>query len=156
MSIVKSFSDAVLKTWLNELGLEHYLCDECRGLHLVEMQSKEGVAECRLFAEEWGFLLSTEFQIRPSALMTVLAEIGPLNVDYPTLKIFLDTEDDGVPYLVASATAYTGAGMTEGQFALFVTTSLEMTNRLLGELAEMNCLYLEEDAENPAPASMLH
>ena len=150
MSIIKSINNSVLKTWLNELGMEHYICDHCHGLHLIGMQSQEGIVESRLFAEDWGLLISTEYHLRPSAVLPLVAEMGLLNANFPTLKIFLDVEDDAVPQLVAGATSLTGAGITEAQFALFVSTALEMMGLLGDDLREMNCLLIEPDSpESP-------
>ncbi len=148
MNIIKTINNSVLKTWLNELGVEHYICDHCHGLHLVNMQSREGVLESRLFAEEWGLLISTEYHLRPSAVLPLVAEMGLLNANFPTLKVFLDVEDDTVPQLVAGATAYTGAGLTEAQFALFVSTSVEMMNQLAEDLLEMNCLLIDSEPQD--------
>lgn len=149
MSIVKSFSNDTLIPWLNELGIEHYICDHCHGLHLVHLQSQEGIAESRLFVEEWGLLISTEYRLRASAILPLVVEMGILNANFPTLKIFLDTEDDEVSQLIAGCTALTGAGLTEAQFALFVSSALEMMVQLGDDLREMNCLTTEDDQEIP-------
>lgn len=148
MNIVKTFSNSILKTWLNELGVEHYICDQCHGLHLIHMQSQDGVIESRLFAEEWGLLISTEFRLRVSAILPLAAEIGLLNSNFPTLKIFMDAEEDEMPQLVAGATTYTGAGMTEAQFALFVSSSIEMMTQLGDDLRQMNCLLIDTEEQD--------
>jgi hypothetical protein len=145
VSIIKSISNSVLKGWLNELAIEHYTCEHCHGLHLPHIQSLDGVVESRLFVEEWGLLMSTEFQIRNSAILLLASELGVLNANYPTLKVFVDTSDDNLAQLVAGATVLTGAGLSEAQFALFVTTSMEMMSQLGSELRQMNCLWVEDD-----------
>ena len=149
MSIVKTLSNPILKTWLNELGVEHYICDHCHGLHLVSMQAHQGVIESRLFAEEWGLLISTEFQLRTSAILPLTAEMGLLNANFPTLKVFIDVEDDSLPQLVAGATTFSGAGLSEAQFALFVTTSIEMMTQLGDDLRQMSCLFVENEDDDP-------
>ncbi len=154
--MVKSFTPSLLKTWLNELGIEHYICDQCHGLHLVQLQSQEGVLESRLFAEEWGLLISTEFNLRPSAILPLVAEMGLLNANFPTLKIFMDAEHDNMPQLIAGATLYSGAGVTEAQFALFVSTSIEMTSQLGDDLREMNCLPEDEESDDRDTPFSLH
>ncbi len=145
MSIVKNISSTLLKGWLNELVIEHYVCDHCHGLHLSHIQALEGVVESRLFVEEWGLLISTEFQIRSSAILLLASEMGVLNANYPTLKVFVDAADDNLVQLVAGATVFTGAGLSEAQFALFVTTSMEMMSQLGSELRQMNCLLVDDD-----------
>ena len=153
MSIVKTFTNSILKTWLNELGVEHYICDHCHGLHLVTLQSQDGIAESRLFAEEWGLLISTEFHLRSSAILPLTAETGLLNANFPTLKVFLDTEEDDLPQLVAGATVLTGAGLTEAQFALFVSSTMDMMSQLGDDLRQMNCLQTDLD-EQDVPFSL--
>jgi len=154
VSIVKKLTDDLLKVWLGELQIEHYVCEHCDGIHLVHLQAQEGVAESRLFIEEWGLLISTEFQIRNSAILLLAAELGALNANYPTLKIFLDNTDDVPPQLVAGATVLTGGGLSEAQFAVFVTTSMEAVAQLGNDIRQMNCLLT--DQETPEGGFALH
>jgi hypothetical protein len=132
------------KQWLANLGINHYSCDHCSALHLTGLPGMEEALESRLFVEEWGLLLSTEFQIRPSALLPLVAEMSQLNGNYPTMKLFVDIVDDAVPQLVAGATLLTGAGISEGQFALFTATTVEMLTELHNELQQMECLTTPE------------
>lgn len=130
--------------WLDDLGIDYYTCEHCTGLHLTGLPTLDGLLESRLFVEEWGLLLSSEFQIRPSALLHLTAELGSLNGNFPTLKLFLDIVDDGVPQLVVGTTVLTGAGLSEGQFGLFVTSNLEMIGQLAADLEQMECLLRGE------------
>ena len=109
---------ATIKSWMHNAGVDHYLCGQCHGLHLSELQGLEGVVESRLLVEEWGLLISTEYLIRPTALLPIAADLGHLNANYPILKLFPDVVDDAMPQLIAGATFLTGAGMTEAQFAI--------------------------------------
>ena len=139
-------STALIEQWLAAMGLGHYTCDHCSALHITAVQGAEGTLENRLFVEEWGLLLSTEFQVRPMAMLPLVAELGQINTNYPTLKLFLDIVDDAVPQLVAGATVLTGAGINADQFALFMSTSLDAIAALAGDLQQMDCLYPAEGA----------
>lgn len=147
---------AQLGAWLTQAGIEHYLCDHCEGIHLRGVQELEGVVESRLFQEDWGLLISTEFLLRPTAILAAVAELGRLNIDYPTLKLFLDIVDDAIPQLVAGSSVLTKAGLTEVQFALYVSTSLEMMKLLGGELLQLEYLMSGEDDLDPPIAHPIH
>lgn len=145
-----------LEQWLGQAGIEHYTCDQCNGLHLPRLQELEGVVDSRLFAESWGILLSTEFVIRPTAMLVVAADSGRLNMDYPTLKLFLDVVDDAMPQLVSGATLLTGAGVTPEQFRLFMASSIEATIQVGAELAHLDYLLPEEGSEPPPRQAHVH
>jgi len=134
----------LVEQWLANLGINYYTCDHCSALHLSGLPGMEEALESRLFVEEWGLLLSIEFQIRPTALLPLIAEMGQLNGNYPTMKLFMDIVDDAVPQLVAGSTMLTGAGISEGQFALFASTAVEMLTELHSELQQMECLATPE------------
>ena len=141
--------------WLRQAGISYYLCDQCNGLHLSAVQSLAGVVESRLFVEDWGLLVSTEFVIRPTAMLPLAADLGRLNAGYPTLKLFLDVVDDGMPQLVAGATALTGAGIDADQFTLFVSTAQDMTTRLAAEVADMD-FFLPFERERATATHRVH
>lgn len=153
--IKSSLDTPQVKNWLQKAGIDSYICSQCSGLHLSGLQALEGVVDSRLFVEDWGLLLSTEFQVRPTALMGLSGEMGVLNATYPALKIFLDIVDEAVPQLVAGATVLTGAGLSEEQFELFIATTRQAVGELGEELAHMDCL-LPEDGEAPGPAPQVH
>ena len=139
-----------LEKWLTGAGFSFSLCDQCTGLHLSSLQEIEGVVDSRLFLEPWGVLLSTELEIRPSALLILAADLGRLHMDYPTLKLFLDVVDDGMPQLVVGATALTGAGIEEAQFRLFVSTAVDATRQLAAEAHHLDYIL---PAEGSAPSA---
>lgn len=145
-----------LEQWLEDGGFEHYICDQCNGLHLPSLQELEGVIDSRLFVEPWGILLSTEFVIRPTAMLVIAADSGRLNMDYPTLKLFMDVVDDAMPQLVSGATLLTGAGVTQPQFRLYVSSAIEAVTQLAAELAHLDYLLPEEGAEPPPRQTHVH
>lgn len=136
-----------LEHWLNRAGIGFYLCDQCNGLHISGVQEMEGVADARLFIEPWGILFSTELVIRPVALLPLAADLGRLNIDYPTLKLFLDIVDDAMPQLVAGGMWLTGAGIDEAQFQLFMSSTMEAMRQLAAESGHLDYLLPDENAE---------
>lgn len=144
-----------LKRWLGEAGFDYYLCEHCHGLHLTHIQSLEGVVESRLFKEDWGLIVSTEFQVRPTAILPLSGELGSFNSRYPILKLFLDIVDDAMPQLVAGATVLTGEGLTQAQFTLFVTSVQDMLFQLSAELNQADFL-LTDMADSPPEGQQVH
>lgn len=134
---------ALLESWLKETHVEHYLCGHCEGLHISAMQNLEGVANSRIYLENYGLIFSTELEIRPMALLPAAADLGRLNMDYPTLKIFLDVVDDATPHLVVAANLLISAGVTPGQFNEFVASTMEGTQHLADECLRLDYLFAE-------------
>jgi hypothetical protein len=153
MSDNEALDQGQLESWLNRAGISHYICDQCNGLHLSGLQELDGVIDSRLFIEPWGVLLSTELVIRPVALLPIVADLGRLNIDYPTLKLFLDIVDEAMPQLAVGATQLSGAGLSEAQFRLFISTAMEAVRQLASECGHLDYLLPEEGAEqSPRPA----
>lgn len=146
MTDAEQLSPKVAKKWLGDLGMNYYTCDHCAGIHLTGLDGLEEQQECRVFVEEWGLLFSTEFQVRPTMLLPLIASLGQLNGNYPTLKLFMDVVDDAVPQLVAGATQLTGAGLSQPQFDLFIATCIEMTAGVFADLQDMGCLIENSDS----------
>ena len=143
---------ALLQHWLDESGVEHYLCGQCEGLHLRALQETPGVIDSRLFQEEYGLLLTTELELRPAMVLQVAAELGRFNMDYPTLKVFIDVVDEALPQLVVAASFPSVAGVAPEQFAHFIATTLEATGHLADSCRQLDYLY---PAAEQAP-TMLH
>ncbi len=151
MNATSAPDQGLLESWLSRAGISFYLCDQCNGLHISGLQELEGVADSRLFIEPWGILFSTELVVRPVALLPLAADLGRLNIDYPTLKLFLDIVDDAMPQLVAGGMWMTGAGLSEAQFQLFITTIMEAVRQLAAECGHLDYLLPDENAA-AAPA----
>ena len=102
----------LLERWLEDIHVENYLCGHCDGLHISALHALEGVENSRVYLEQGTLFFSTEFELRPTAVLFLVADIGRLNLDYPTLKIFPDVVDDATPQLVASASLPVWPGTT--------------------------------------------
>jgi hypothetical protein len=157
MTSPQLISTDTLQHWLEQVGTEYYLCNQCDGIHLRPLQEVDGVIDSRLFLEEYGLLLTTELELRPSAVLAVTADLGRLNMDYPTLKIFLDMVDDALPQLVVAANLPIGSHLTRDQFVHFIAMTVEATAHLVETCGQLAYLFsdTEEEADGPG-GSVLH
>lgn len=157
LSLVLPDPDQV-RRWLEQAGIQHYICDQCHGLHLSEVQGREAVVDSRLFVEEDALLLTTELELRPGALFAVLADAPRLNMGYPALKIFPDVNDDALPRLVVCDLLHGRKGVTFEQFIHFTQATVDATLQLLTECQELDFLFWPDDeAEVPeGTAGALH
>jgi copper chaperone CopZ len=135
----------LLERWLEEIHVENYHCGHCEGLHISALHALDGTVNSRIYLEESVLFFSTSFEVRPTALLPLSAELGRLNMDYPTLKLFLDVVDDATPQLVASACMLTSSRITADQFAEFVVITLDGTRLLAEECLQLDYLFTEAD-----------
>ena len=138
-----------LQRWLRQADVPFYLCNECHGLHLSELQEREGMIDARLFVEEQGILFTAELEIRPSALFMAQADLSRLCMLFPSLKLFLDVNDETLPRLVVSDMLLTGAGISMEQFLHFVQWCMAECGQLLTECAQTGCLTWPGEDEPP-------
>lgn len=154
LGVVQADADQV-KQWLQQANIQHYICEHCHGLHLSELQGREGVVDARLFVEEDGILLTTELEVRPAALFAVQAELSRLNMAYPSAKLFLDVNDDSLPRLVVCDLLLGRRGVTFDQFIYFVQATVDATLQLMDECQEYNWLIWPDEFDS-GPAEALH
>ena len=140
--------------WLSAGYIEHYVCENCHGIHLSELQELEGVLESRLFVEQEGALLTSEIEIRPTALLVLVADLGRLNMNYPNLKVFVDIVDDNLPRLIVADYMHTQAGIDQAQFTWIVQQTVIATQQLLFEVGELG--FLMQDEEPTKSSSAVH
>jgi len=147
-----------IQQWLEQGKVEHYICDQCHGLHFSWLQEREGVLDSRLFVEADWLLLTTELELRPAALFTVLSDTPRLSMDYPAVKIFADVNDETMPRLVVCNVLHTRAGLTFEQFVHFVDVTLDATAQLHQECERLDYLFWpeEEGDEQAGPGAALH
>ena len=156
MSQIQIPDRALLEQWLKTMHVEHYLCGECEGLHINALQSIEGVVNSRLFVQKSNLLLSTELEVRPMAILALAADLGRINMDYPTLKIFLDVVDDATPQLVVAGNLLSSSGVSEAQFGDFVVNALDGTRLLADECLSLDYLFAESGQQAPGGSQALH
>ncbi|MDJ0878189.1 MAG: YbjN domain-containing protein [Halieaceae bacterium] len=147
---------ALLERWLRESHIDFEDCGRCEGLHLPPLRSVEGVIDSRLFLERYGLLLTTELEVRPMAVLPLSADMGRLNMDYPTVKVFLDVADDAIPQLVVAGVLPTSAGLTQEQVSAFVALTLEETRQLAADCRQLDYLFAEPEGGRTSPSPALH
>ncbi|MFK7828574.1 MAG: YbjN domain-containing protein [Congregibacter sp.] len=140
---------SLLRQWLRESKVQFSDCGECEGLHITSLQGIEGVVDSRLFLEPYGLLLTSELEVRPMALLAISADLGRINMDYPLLKAFLDVVDDATPQLVMAGVLPTQARLSLGQFANFVSNTMDATRQLGGECLRLDYLFAEGETTMP-------
>ncbi len=141
-----------LMQWLEQADVPYYLCGECSGLHLPALQEREGVLESRLFVEDFGLALVTELDLRATALLPASADVGPLNMEFPLLKVFPDVLDGELPRLVAEGVLPTGAGVSPEQVRHFLAEVMRQTGTLVDVCTQRE--YLTGTV--PEPGASLH
>lgn len=74
--------------------------------------------------ENDGIMFTTELEIRPTALLPLVADLGRLNMNYPALKVFVDVVVNGA--CLTDDLRFTGYhGLTDEQLHLFMRTTIE-------------------------------
>jgi len=146
----------LLESWLNAAAVDNYVCEHCENLHISELRALEGALDSRLMQETFGLLFTTELEIRPMALLAVSADLGRLNMEYPTLKIFLDVVDDATPQLVAASIFPGNSGLTQDQFTHFVAMAVQATLQLGEECLRLDYLFSEDGTAGQRSRSVLH
>lgn len=154
LGVVQADADQI-KQWLQQANIQHYICEHCHGLHLSELQGREGVVDARLFVEDDGVLLTTELEVRPAALFAVQAELSRLNMAYPSVKLFLDVNDDSLPRLVACDLLLGRCGISFDQFIYFVQATVDATLQLMDECQQFNWLIWPDEFDS-GPGEALH
>ena len=147
---------ATLENWLSKSHVEHYICSECEGLHVNAVQGAEGVVNSRIFVQQGRVLFSTELEIRPMAVLPLAADLGRMNMDYPSLKIFLDVVDDETPQLVAATHLLTGVGIDLKQFTEFVATTIDGVRLLAEECLQLDYLFAEAERPQVSGSRSVH
>ena len=136
--------------WLTAGDIDHYICESCHGIHLSELQGLDGVLESRLFVEHEDAIITTEVEIRPTALLALVADLGRLNMNYPSLKVFVDIVDDNLPRLIVADYLHTQAGLEQHQFLWIVQQTMLATQQLVQEITELGFLMQDEPQKMPS------
>ena len=147
---------SVLEDWLTDIHVENYVCGECEGLHVNALQALEGVVNSRIFQQQGNILFSTELEIRPMAVLPLAADLSRINMDYPTLKIFLDVVDDATPQLVIAANLLCAAGIAQAQFADFVVSTMDGARLLADECFRLDYLFAEAGRPSMTESRSVH
>lgn len=156
MSKLEQPDRKLLERWLREARTDFDICPHCEGLHLMALRDVEGVIDSRLFIERYGLLLTTELEIRPMAVLPLAADVGRLNMDYPTVKVFMDIADDSAPQLVIAGVLPTAVGVSVEQVSTFVELTLEETRQLAAACLQLDYLFAEPEGNRSGSSTALH
>ncbi len=156
MNAPRDPTKAILQAWMDAAATEYNLCGHCDGLHINQLQDLDGVVDSRLFLDSYGLLLTTELEVRPMAVLALSADLGRINMDYPTLKVFLDIVDDGAPQLVVAGVLLSGGGVTQDQFIQFLSLTLDGADSLAAECRRLDYLFPDGGSIEPPPAVAVH
>jgi len=147
-----------VQRWLNEGSTTNYICEHCDGIHLSELQRMDGVLDSRIFVESDHLIITTELELRPTAILPLTVEIGRLNVAFPNCKIFMEITDEALPKLIIMDTLHTRAGVSFSQFRHFLLMMMESTRQLASDCQSMGVLSYpdspQEDGEQSDHVSL--
>ena len=146
----------LLQQWLTDSRISFEESAVGEGLHLPALRNVEGIIDSRIFVEGYGLLLTTELEVRPMAILPLSADMGRLNMDFPTLKVFLDVVDDTAPQLVAAGVLPTSAGLRPQQVASFIELTQEETRTLAAQCLQLDYLFAEPEGGRSEGATALH
>ncbi|KFC01045.1 putative sensory transduction regulator [Trabulsiella guamensis ATCC 49490] len=145
-----------LRQWLDELGINFFECDTCQALHLPHMQNFDGIFDAKIDLLDNVILFSALAEVKPSALLTLSADLSSINASSLTIKAFLDIQDDNLPKLVVCQSLSAGAGVSLEQFAWFVRQSEEQISMVILEASAHQLLYKPEEEELPKEEIQYH
>ena len=144
---------ALLRRWLDQLGISFFECDSCQALHLPHMQNFDGIFDAKIDLLDGVILFS--------ALIPLVADLSQINASSLTIKAFVDVQDDNLPKLIVCQSLSVAVGITLEQFAHFMQQGEEQVSMVILEARANDLLFMGEgeEEENPAAAMrqpMLH
>lgn len=135
---------AQLREWLDQLKTSYFECDSCAALHLPHMQNIEGIFDAKLDILNNVLVLSALAELKPTAIITLVANISQINASSLTAKVFLEINDENLPKLVVSQSFSLEAGMTYRQFCHFVQQAEDQISAIVFEIFSNNLLYANQ------------
>ncbi len=150
---------ALLRRWLDQLGISFFECDSCQALHLPHMQNFDGVFDAKLNLVDNVILFSALAEVKPTALIPLVANLSQINASSLTIKAFVDIQDDNLPKLIVCQSLGIAVGVAYEQFAHFMQQGEERISMVILEARANNLLFMGDEEENPATVAsqpMLH
>ena len=134
-----------LRTWLDQLKTSYFECDTCAALHLPHMQNIEGIFDAKLDIVNNVLILSALAELKPTAIVTLVANISQINASSLTAKVFLEINNENLPKLVVSQSFSLEPGMTYRQFCHFLQQAEDQIAAIIFEIFSNNLLYANQD-----------
>ncbi|MFS1538127.1 MAG: YbjN domain-containing protein [Candidatus Phlomobacter fragariae] len=153
---------AKLREWLVQLKTSYFECDNCQALHLPHMQNIDGIFDAKVDIVENVLVFSVLAELKPTSIITLLANLSQINASSLTAKAFMEINDENLPKLVVSQSFSLLAGMTYNQFSSFLQLAEEQMAAIIFEVYNNDLLYSgqediddEELSEQTLPARFL-
>jgi hypothetical protein len=140
---MSDFTRDHLETWLTDLTVRHYLCPNCEGIHLTDLEEQVGVLESRIFLDDGLIIISTELPIRPSAVLPLHGSLNLVNFEHPLVKVTLNLNDDEIPRLVISATLIVNE-LSPTYFNAYLSAVTAGSLQVLEHATALDVLFLDE------------
>ncbi len=137
----------VMRRWLDETGVSFFECETCQALHLPHMQSFDGVYDAKIDLVDNVVLFSALAEVKPSALLSLAADISNINASSLTVKAFVDVQDDNLPKLVVCQSLPAAVGITKEQFSAFLQLSEEQISMVILEANAQQLLFTSEEEQ---------
>ena len=142
-----------LVLWIHSLSL--IWCDSCQALHLPHMQNFDGVFDAKLDLVDNVILFSALAEVKPTALIPLVADLSQINASSLTIKAFVDIQDDNLPKLIVCQSLSIAVGVTLEQFTHFMQQGEEQISMVILEARANDLLFMGDEEENPASAERL-
>ena len=150
---------ALLRRWLDRSGISFFECDSCQALHLPHMQNFDGVFDAKIDLVDNVILFSALAEVKPTALIPLVADLSQINASSLTIKAFVDIQDDNLPKLIVCQSLSVAVGITYEQFTHFMQQGEEQVSMVILEARANDLLFMGDEEEIPAGAvrqPMLH
>ncbi|CAK9884550.1 MAG: putative protein YbjN [Candidatus Erwinia impunctatus] len=143
----------LLRHWLDQQGIVWFECDSCQALHLPHMQNYEGIFDAKLDLVDNVVLFSALAEVKPTALIPLVADLSQINASSLTVKAFLDIQDDNLPKLIVCQSLSASAGLAEQQFIHFMRESEKQISMIILEAAANHLLISQGDDQHTVEES---
>ncbi|SFU78339.1 YbjN domain-containing protein [Xenorhabdus koppenhoeferi] len=139
---------SILRTWLEQLKISYFENDSCSVLHLLHMQNIDGLFDAKIDLLGDVLLFSALAEVRPTAIIPLVANLSQINASSLTVKAFLDVQDENLPKLIVCQAFSVAGGMTCRQFSNFMKQGEEQIANVIFEIHSNNLLYVNHDMES--------
>lgn len=143
---------ALLRRWLDQLGISFFECDSCQALHLPHMQNFDGIFDAKLDIVDNVILFSALAEVKPTALIPLVADLSSINASSLTIKAFVDIQDDNLPKLIVCQSLTIAVGVTHEQFSFFLQQAEEQMSMIILEAHANDLLFIGDEEEDGTPA----
>ncbi|THD48142.1 YbjN domain-containing protein [Enterobacteriaceae bacterium ML5] len=147
---------ALLRRWLDQLGISFFECDSCQALHLPHMQNFDGIFDAKLDIVDNVILFSALAEVKPTALIPLVADLSSINASSLAIKAFVDIQDDNLPKLIVCQSLTIAVGVTHEQFSFFLQQAEEQMSMIILEAHANDLLFIGDEEEDGAPATSVN